>query len=171
MLAYPYRNYYDNPWREVNRLHRSMGNLYNQLQAQSQGSSEWNPSCDVRESNDSITVHADLPGIKRDDIHLNVDNGVLTISGQRAQKRSVGDTDTEGCHVSERQWGSFSRSIRLPPGIDTSAIEACHEDGVLEVTIPKPQSQLPSSSRIQIRDRAHNESSAASASQSSDTNK
>jgi HSP20 family protein len=177
---------FDNAWPEISRLHRSMGSIFQQLHdnsspfaaAPSLGSASWSPSCDVRETENAIELQADLPGVKRDDIEINIDQDILTVRGQRSHQYSS-DNDTSGdadnqehpatYHVTERQWGSFSRAIRLPRGVDTSAIDASYADGVLHVTIPKPTSPVARTTRIAVRDRVAADATTSSSSATSTT--
>jgi len=134
----------------MRRLHQAMDSLL----AQPSSSEEtfinsWNPSFDVKENDSHIIVHADLPGVNKDDIHVNVEKGVLTVRGSRSSETK---TDKEHYHTCERVYGSFSRSIRLPSGIDASAIDASYDNGVLELSIPKPAPQSDVT-RISIKSR------------------
>ncbi|MFN2567022.1 MAG: Hsp20 family protein [Gemmatimonadaceae bacterium] len=109
---------------------------------------EWSPQVEVLERGDSLVVRADLPGVKRDDVEVNVENDVLTIRGERRQERS----ETEGGYRrSERSYGTFFRQIPLPEDVEPSQIEASYEDGVLEVRIPSARDQQRSRRRIEIR--------------------
>lgn len=90
----------------------------------------------------------DLPGISEEDVSLEVDDGVLTISGERS--RTIDEKD-DRYYRCERRFGRFSRSVTLPQGIDASGIRAEFESGVLEVHVPKPAERKPM--RIQIGDR------------------
>lgn len=98
----------------------------------------WNPQIEVLERNGSLVVHADLPGLKPEDVEVNVENDVLTLRGER---RFEEERNEEGVYHSERSYGRFERSIALPNGIDPSSIEAKFENGVLEITAPMPKEQ------------------------------
>lgn len=97
--------------------------------------SDWSPSVDVVRRESEIVLRADVPGIKPDEIEIKVEDGILTVSGKHEE-----DTRTEGeAYIRrERRFGSFSRSMTLPRGVDAGDIEATTEDGVLEVRIPLP---------------------------------
>eukprot|EP00698_Gefionella_okellyi_P023859 TRINITY_DN826_c0_g1_i1.p1 TRINITY_DN826_c0_g1~~TRINITY_DN826_c0_g1_i1.p1 ORF type:complete len:164 (+),score=33.94 TRINITY_DN826_c0_g1_i1:93-584(+) len=92
------------------------------------------PSVDVKESDAAVTVQAELPGLKKEDIHINVENNVLTISGERSQEKVE---DNERVHRVERSYGSFKRSFALPKHVQDDQIKASYNDGVLSVEIPK----------------------------------
>lgn len=109
----------------------------------------WLPAIDVSEDAENIMIRADLPGIAEDDVEIEIEDRVLTISGERESKvdRSEGTV-----HRLERSYGSFSRSLTLPDGVDADAVEARFDRGVLEVTIPKPEERKPR--RIEIAGQA-----------------
>ena len=99
---------------------------------------EWIPAIDVLRSNGELVVRADVPGIKPEEIKVEVEGGVLTLSGKHEER-----TEETEQHVvrRERRYGAFSRSMTLPEGIDADAIEAKTKDGVLEVKIPLPKDE------------------------------
>ena len=111
---------------------------------------EWAPRIDVSESDDSIVVRADLPGVRPEEIDVEVSEGLLTISGKREEEKE----EKEGKRVvrRERRYGSFLRSMALPKGVDPAQIEAESSDGVLELTIPKPSE--PDSEVVRIKPKA-----------------
>jgi HSP20 family protein len=98
-------------------------------------SRRWVPAMDLVETEDSLVLRADLPGMERDDIEVEVKDGVLTVAGER---RAEHESEREGYHRVERSFGRFSRSLGLPRGVDPGAVEARFERGVLEVRMPKP---------------------------------
>ena len=91
------------------------------------------PQIEVVQRKDALVVRADLPGISPEDVNLSVDNGVLTISGERKQETSE---EQEGFLRSERVYGTFYRTVPLPDGADEEKVDATFTDGVLEVTVP-----------------------------------
>jgi HSP20 family protein len=104
------------------------------------------PAVDAREEERQIVLHMDLPGVRPDDVELSVENGLLTVRGQRHQQRKEGQ---EGRYqFVERSYGSFVRQFHLPQGVDESQISADFNHGELEIRIPKPQQPQPR--RIQI---------------------
>ena len=106
----------------------------------------WMPAVDVYEEGDSFRIHADLPGLKRDEIDITIDGKTLTISGE---KKRESETKEDGYYRAERFYGRFSRSIDLPSSVDTSKIEAKYKDGVLEVTLSKSEEARPKQIKIQ----------------------
>lgn len=107
---------------------------------------------DVSESEKDIRVTAELPGVKPEDLKVELVDDVLTVSGEK--KTEVKDEkEEEGrrYHRIERSYGSFSRSLRLPPGVDETAIEAAFKDGVLTVTVKKPAELLAATKKIEVK--------------------
>lgn len=96
----------------------------------------WVPAVDLVQEGERYVLRADLPGLTEDDVKIEVSDGVLTVSGERS---SQGEERNDGYYRLERSSGRFSRSVRLPVGVDAGAIEASFEHGVLEVKIPKPE--------------------------------
>lgn len=94
----------------------------------------WAPAVDIEEDPERFVLSIDLPGVKSDDVHLDVHDDTLTVSGERRASREV---KKDGVVRSERFFGRFSRTFTLPNTVDTSKIEAAMNDGVLEVHVPK----------------------------------
>ncbi|TCJ17390.1 Hsp20/alpha crystallin family protein [Rubrobacter taiwanensis] len=94
--------------------------------------SDWVPAVDVFNRGGDLVIRAELPGMKREDIDISLQNGVLTISGERRDERSE---EGSGYLIRERSYGSFSRSMSLPDDVDESKIRATFKDGLLEVTV------------------------------------
>jgi HSP20 family protein len=97
------------------------------------GTAAWSPSLDVFEKDNRLLVKADLPGLKREDVRVQVVEGYLTISGER--KHEVEETK-ENCYRCEREYGSFHRAIPLPEGVNIDNVKATFDNGVLEVSVP-----------------------------------
>lgn len=109
------------------------------------------PRVDVKESDDAIEITAELPGIKEDDIELTFRDGILTLRGEKRQERE----EQEGGNVyfSERRYGNFERSFRIPDSVQQDACEATFENGVLHITLPKRETQSEQGHRIPIARR------------------
>jgi HSP20 family protein len=105
-------------------------------------------SADVMEKEDEIRVQMEMPGIKTEDIEIELENNVLTISGEKKEERTESDRD-ERYHLSERRYGHISRSFVLPQEVEQEQIQAHFEDGVLSVRIPK--SEKARRRRIEVR--------------------
>ena len=105
----------------------------------------WLPPVDITETDDSLVLSFDVPGLQEDDIQVELDDNVLTVSGRRERKHEVKQDDY---FRFERRFGTFSRSVALPAGVKDADIEAQYENGVLEIRVPKPEEYKPK--RIQI---------------------
>jgi len=127
--------------REFNRLFDELSNGWNAFTEL-----DMMPRIDVRDTKKAIEVTVELPGIAQEDIKIDVDDDVLTISGE---KRSEHETHEENLRVSERSYGAFSRSISLPRSVDADKIQATMANGVLKVVAPKDGSASAKSIKIQ----------------------
>ena len=110
----------------------------------------WTPAMDLHDSGDAFVLSADLPGVSEEDITIDVEGDVLSVSGSRTLDRR---SDEGGTLRTERGFGSFQRRLTLPEGIDPERIEASFDRGVLEVRIPKPEQSRPQRVSIPIGDR------------------
>jgi HSP20 family protein len=117
------------PFRLMDELFRSSG-----IGSRVTG---FTPLLDVRETDDEYLVMVDLPGVKSDDVNVEVNDQVLTVSGSRVP------VETGESQLTERPYGSFVRSLTLPKGVDSDKIVAEFKDGVLELRIPKPAEVKP----------------------------
>jgi HSP20 family protein len=138
------------PLREFSTLQNEMNRLFNTVfDAPSPGNSgtlrRWMPAMDLVETADHFVLRADLPGLSEDDVKIEFEDGTLTVSGERKVEN---EAKGEGYYRAERAFGSFSRSLTLPQGIDPEAVTASFDRGVLEVSIPKPEERKPR--RIEI---------------------
>jgi HSP20 family protein len=138
------------PARELDTLQGDFNRLFDSFfgrrdSATASGTGRWVPAMDLVETDDSLVLRADLPGMDREDIDVEVKDGALTISGER---KSEHETQREGYHRVERSFGRFSRSLGLPRGIDAGSVKASFDRGVLEVRMPKPEERK--ATRIEI---------------------
>jgi HSP20 family protein len=147
------------PAAEVNTIQNEMNRLFNTFfdhptqTGRSDGTSRrWLPPMDLVESADDYVLRADLPGLADGDVNVQLEDNVLTISGERKARR---DQQQEGYHRLERAFGSFTRSLTLPDGVDPDGVDAEFDRGVLEIRIPKPEQKKPRS--VQINLRAHSD--------------
>ena len=108
----------------------------------------WTPRIDVQQRNEAVIVRADLPGVRKEDVQVEVEDDALIISGQRREEREEGGDD-QGYRLVERSYGSFYRSVPLPQGTNPDEIEATMRDGVLTVTLPVPEAARPRRITIQ----------------------
>jgi HSP20 family protein len=112
------------------------------------GANLWLPQIDVTTRDGQLLVHADLPGLKQEDVKVSVHDGLLSIAGERTDKH---EDNREGVYRRERSYGSFSRQIALPEGVDPESIKASFENGVLEVTMPMPKEKAPQGRSIPVQ--------------------
>jgi HSP20 family protein len=106
------------------------------------------PSMDVKETDKEITIEAELPGLDEKDVSLTVQNGVLTIEGE---KKLEHEEEKENYHVMERRYGTFQRSLRIPDTVNEDKIEAHFEKGVLRIVLPKRPEVTAEQRKIEIK--------------------
>ena len=126
-----------NPISEMRRLQDEMSRLFDPgfpFENGELASVNWIPAVDIEETSETLHVIAELPGMRREDIQVEFENGMLTIRGQRSRAEEKKETNF---HRVERSFGSFSRSFRLPATVDAVKISATYEDGVLKLEMPK----------------------------------
>ncbi len=132
------------PLRELSTLQNEMNRLFNTVFDAPESASaplrRWMPSMDLVETPEHFVLRADLPGMDEGDVRIELEDTVLTVSGER---RAEHEDTKEGYHRVERAFGSFSRTLTLPKGVDPEAVSARFDRGVLEVRIPKPEERKP----------------------------
>jgi HSP20 family protein len=120
------------PFGELGDLRSRLDRMFDQLARPDRG---WTPAIDVVRENGNLLLRANVPGIEPDEVKIEVEDGVLTVSGEHEESSEEKDAD----YVRrERSYGAFSRSLVLPSSVDAGAIKATTKDGVVEVTIPLP---------------------------------
>jgi len=127
------------PFRELHSLQDEMTRLFAGVAPRSGNRDEvsfgaWNPNVDIFEDKDKLVLEAELPGMKRDDFELSVENNVITLKGERRFEKK---TNEDNYHRVERSYGSFIRSFTLPQTVSSEGAEAEFKDGILKVTLPK----------------------------------
>jgi HSP20 family protein len=134
------------PWNELASVHNEMSRLMNGLLEGNGGTTQgWVPALDVWETENEIVYAFDLPGIPEDEIEVELEDGSLTVSAERERQHQESD---DRFYRFERRFGTFSRTIGLPQGVDESGINADYKNGVLEVHVRKPEQPKPQ--RIQV---------------------
>ncbi|UCG31535.1 MAG: Hsp20/alpha crystallin family protein [candidate division WOR-3 bacterium] len=130
------------PFRELVSMRDDMDRFFDTFFGSSQGDLEnyWKPAIDIEESNGNLMVRAEIPGISKEDIKVSVQDDMLMISGERTRENEKKD---KTFHRIERCYGQFRRMIRLPATVDAEKVKATYKDGVLHVTLPKPESLKP----------------------------
>ncbi len=135
-----------NPMRDVLGLRHQMNHLFdNVFRPVVRGDSRlsmwnWNPTVDIYDNDKNIIIKAELPGIDKKDIVIDVKDGVLTLKGERSFDNEVKE---KKCYCRERTFGKFERAFRLPAKVDPEKISADYKDGILKIDIPKPEEQKP----------------------------
>jgi len=110
-------------------------------------SAAWSPVVDIEESAEAYTIRAELPGLSKEKVKVTVENGVLTLSGERDLERRV---ETKTFHRVERSHGTFTRSFTLPDDVDPESVAANFKDGLLEIQITKREEALPKSIEVRV---------------------
>jgi HSP20 family protein len=146
------------PTRELSSLQHEVNRLFGSFFDPQGGAGNgngvalrgWVPAVDLVEEGEHYVLRADLPGVAEDDVNVEVEDNVLTVSGER---KSEHEDRGDGYRRIERSSGSFSRSLTLPEGVDPDSIQARFERGVLEVTVPKPEQRKPRRVAISVGGR------------------
>jgi HSP20 family protein len=146
------------PVRELNTIQSEMNRLFNTFfDAPAPGNGgggggaaqmrRWLPAMDLVETDDDFVLRVDLPGLSEEDVKIELEDNVLTISGERKAEH---EERQEGYYRVERASGAFARSLTLPEGVDPSGVTANFDRGVLEVRIPKPEERKPRKVAISV---------------------
>ena len=144
------------PWKpfrdELSTFRKEMDRLWNRAFGETAPGSvfetEWQPSADIAETAESITVKAELPGLEPKDIEVTLSDDLLTIKGEKKKEEEKKD---EKVHRSERFYGMFERSFRLPSSIKMDKVEAKFEKGVLTITLPKTEEAKTKEIKVQVK--------------------
>ena len=141
------------PFRDIHtlqdRLNRVFGDLSHRPGSTDEGltAGPWTPQVDVYETNDSIVLKADLPGMNQNDVEISVEGNTLTVKGERKFEKEVNEKDY---YRMERSYGTFTRSFTLPPTVDSDKIDAAFAQGVLKITLPKREESKPKQIKVKI---------------------
>ena len=124
------------PWQAMEQWRRDLDRAFSPMRDDDTKvvGSHWSPAVDIKEEDDRFVLHADIPGVRPEDIEITLEKGVLAIKGERKHETQE---STAGYHRVERSHGSFMRRFALPEGVDPSGVSAASKDGVLEIVIPK----------------------------------
>jgi HSP20 family protein len=134
------------PFREVAAMHNELSRLANGLfEGNGRESQTWVPTLDAWETDDSIVYAFDLPGISKDSINVEIEDNTLTVTATRDREQKV---ENERLYRFQRRHGTFARTVGLPQGVSEDEVKASYEDGVLEITVPKPAQAKPK--RVEI---------------------
>jgi HSP20 family protein len=139
------------PWSLMPRLQDEINRLFGNVQqtdSSSSATATWVPAVDIHEYTDRFELYVDVPGVDPNSVELTLEEGVLTLSGERIQKSSTNGEGAPQYRRAERSQGQFYRRFVLPDTVDSDKVNATGKDGVLTVTIPKQTKAMPR--RIQI---------------------
>lgn len=144
-----------NPVRELDdlmsRYNRLLGLTRGTNESESNdlfSSSDWAPAVDIKETPEAYNIEAELPGMSKDDVKVTVQNGVLSIQGERKQEE---ETDDRKQHRIERFYGSFLRRFTLPENVDEDSVKASFKDGVLSLTLTKTEPAEPKAIEVDVQ--------------------
>ena len=139
------------PMRELMNVNEQLNRLFDDAFATMPRGADldagtWAPAVDLREEEGGFVLQADMPGMKKEDIDVHVENNILTIQGER---RFESETKRDTYHRIERAYGKFTRSFALPVRVHSEGIKAAYKDGILEVSIPKAEESKPKRIAVQ----------------------
>lgn len=138
------------PTRTLRELQREVDTIFDQFfgstSENGSGSAVWSPRTDLVETDDAYRLHLDVPGMKKEDININLQNNMLTVNGTRSAERANEGDDYVRV---ERTFGNFHRTFTLPEAVDADNIEASYEDGVLQIHVPKTETSARRKIEIQ----------------------
>jgi HSP20 family protein len=145
-----------NPLRMFDRFADEMDRMFSEFglgrgwgRASTTDLTTWTPQIEIWQRNNELVVHADLPGMKTEDVRVDVTDDAIVIQGERNREH---EEDRGGVYRSERSYGSFYRAIPVPEGAITDQAKASFKDGVLEITMPAPPEQVTNGRRLEIND-------------------
>jgi HSP20 family protein len=142
------------PFRDLSAIQERMNQIFEDALARSRGREEglrtgmWTPAVDIYENSDFVVVKAELPGVEKNRISVEVKDGILSLRGERKFEKEVKE---ESYHRIERSYGSFQRSFSLPVSVDQDQVTARFEDGVLEVKLPKKEKAKPKQIQVDVK--------------------
>ena len=137
------------PFREVDEMLRQYSPLFSRALHRNRGEAgEWTPVADISETDQEYVIKAELPEVKKEDVKVTLDDGIMTIAGERKYQKEQNDASEIRI---ESFYGTFSRSFSLPDNIDAKGIRAETKDGVLRVKIPKMQAAVPKTVSIEVK--------------------
>jgi HSP20 family protein len=143
-LPAPFSFIEESSWAPFSLFQREMSRLFDEArggEGSGSRSARLAPRVDVRESDEEFRISMELPGVSEDDVEVDVDEDLLTVRAEKKEDREIEGADQ---HVTERLYGVFQRSIRLPQPVDPRSVRATLQNGVLQITIPKSQHEARS---------------------------
>ena len=141
-----------NPFQEMEELLDRYARSSRRSLAKHEGSEmlsgDWAPTVDIEENRDNFTIKAELPGVKKEDVSVSLEDSVLTIRGQKKYEKEEKDKKH---HLVECSYGSFVRSFTLPANIKSDKIDANYKDGILSLTVPKAEESKPKQIEVKVK--------------------
>lgn len=135
-------------WKEFNTLARFNHFFDLPREEASDSLGAWSPAVDIYDKGAEVVIHAEVPGMNKDDIDVHVENNVLTIRGKKERKEEAKE---DGYFRTERSYGTFSRSFSLPTTVDVSKIVAEYKDGILTLSLPKEEQARPRQIAVSVK--------------------
>lgn len=132
-----------NPWNEMMSVRNSLERIFDDrflVDRRDAAGGFWNPAVDVFETDEAVVINAELPGLSKENIEIDVKNRLLTVKGERSQEN---ETREDHYYRKERRFGRFKRTFSLPEGVEPDQIKAEFKDGVLKIRIPRPEDKKP----------------------------
>jgi HSP20 family protein len=127
---------------------RSFQDAVNRMLSEPRSQRPWTPAVDILETDNELIIKADLPDVDMKDIHVDIENGTLSLKGER---KFESEDKNQGYHRIERSYGSFARYFSLPDTIEPDKVRADYKNGVLTVTLPKKEVARPRSIKVEVQ--------------------
>jgi len=140
------------PFRELEDMSERLNRVFSRPSLRNSGKenltvADWMPTVDISETDGEYLIKAELPEVKKEDVKVTVENGVLTLQGERRQEK---EEKSKRFHRVERSYGSFVRSFSLPESVDESSVKADYKDGVLNLHLPKSEKVKPKAIDVKV---------------------
>jgi HSP20 family protein len=140
------------PFRELEDMSERLNRVFSRPSLRNSGKenltvADWVPTVDISESDGEYLIKAELPEVKKEDVKVTVENGVLTLQGERRQEK---EEKSKRFHRVERSYGSFVRSFSLPESVEESSVKADYKDGVLNLHLPKSEKVKPKAIDVKV---------------------
>jgi HSP20 family protein len=141
------------PYQQIADIHRELERTFGRMAGDGRSQRGWMPTVDIEQTDEEIVLKLDLPGMRREDVSIEVRDHTLIVTGERREEK---EDKHEGYITRERIFGRFTRSFMLPEGVDPDQVRASFEDGVLRVRVPRPQESQPKQIQIEQESRSGN---------------
>ncbi len=138
------------PFEMLSDLQSDLNHLFNRSLTRRDWPRTFEPTIEVKEEADHFILHADLPGLKKEDFTISVEGNHVTVKGERKQEKEISEPK-KGYYYSERAYGSFARAFEFPTEIQADKVKAAYKDGVLEVVLPKSENARPKQINVEVK--------------------